>query len=394
MPTAGRWPVPTLCLALCLAPVVAAGLGCSNRALPLASSGTGSGGAAGAISSTTGDAGGGFAGAGGELAATPGGAGGGGPPSGAAGVGAVGAVGGGSNANGGSVGVYDCTGVPSGVLCAAGSCAGVFVTARYACDGNGNCNPVADVSCAPFVCDPQTARCRSSCVLDADCANGKPCLNGVCDPKPPGATCAANPECSSGFCVDGVCCEVACTGACLSCAIPGKLGSCLPLPAGVRDPHGLCVATPVSTCGRDGTCDGVGGCANYPAGVVCGAAGCREGVYSTIAKCNGVGTCVRSTSPCAPYACDAQAGQCKASCASDQDCAAGELCRNGLCGIKRPTPCTSNAECASGFCAQGACCKQPCDGVCQSCALPDSYGTCTALPAADSTAPGCATSQG
>ena len=37
-----------------------------------------------------------------------------------------------------------------------------------------------------------------------------------------GDTCTANADCKSGFCVDAVCCESACTGDCLTCAGMGS----------------------------------------------------------------------------------------------------------------------------------------------------------------------------
>jgi len=146
-----------------------------------------------------------------------------------------------------------------------------------------------------------------------------------------------------------------------------------------------------ATCGRNGSCDGVGGCANYPVGTQCGAASCREGsdgMYASTAKCNGVGTCVRTTNSCAPYACATDLGACRTSCTTDQDCVSGRACVNGSCGLKE-TACTADAECLSGFCAQGVCCQSRCDGLCQSCALRGSIGICRPVPDGD---PSCTTS--
>ncbi len=52
-----------------------------------------------------------------------------------------------------------------------------------------------------------------------------------------GQACNAAAECASNHCVDGVCCESDCTGACTSCALPGTEGLCRPAPAGVPDPR-------------------------------------------------------------------------------------------------------------------------------------------------------------
>lgn len=41
-----------------------------------------------------------------------------------------------------------------------------------------------------------------------------------------GATCTAASQCGTGFCVDGVCCNAACTGACVACDNVGSVGTC------------------------------------------------------------------------------------------------------------------------------------------------------------------------
>ena len=43
--------------------------------------------------------------------------------------------------------------------------------------------------------------------------------------------------------------------------------------------------------------------------------------------------------------------------------------------------CSSAAECASGFCADGICCQSSCAGLCQTCSIPSSIGTCTFVAA-------------
>ncbi len=45
------------------------------------------------------------------------------------------------------------------------------------------------------------------------------------------------------------------------------------------------------------------------------------------------------------------------------------------------TMCTSGSQCASNLCEQGVCCRTSCTGICQSCALAGSMGTCTNIPA-------------
>ncbi len=64
-----------------------------------------------------------------------------------------------------------------------------------------------------------------------------------------GASCDASAECTSGFCVDGVCCESACIGTCDACGEAGMEGECVNIsgaPRGDRDGCMMCV---------DGVCD-------------------------------------------------------------------------------------------------------------------------------------------
>lgn len=54
-----------------------------------------------------------------------------------------------------------------------------------------------------------------------------------------GASCRQSAECTSGFCVDGVCCESACLGLCKSCAMPGMQGTCTAAAVG-QNPNNDC----------------------------------------------------------------------------------------------------------------------------------------------------------
>jgi hypothetical protein len=68
---------------------------------------------------------------------------------------------------------------------------------------------------------------------------------------PDGEPCANNGECSSGNCVDDVCCDTLCDGECESCALTGSVGTCTLADAGT-DPDMECGA---------GSCDGTNNCA-------------------------------------------------------------------------------------------------------------------------------------
>lgn len=198
-----------------------------------------------------------------------------------------------------------------------------------------------------------------------------------------GASCTGSWECASGFCVEGVCCTSACNAACASCVLPGRLGTCSPVPAGSPDPNSVCVDEGAPSCGHDGTCDGQGRCALYAAGVSCAAgSSCAGTIWSGSGTCSGTATCQRETHPCLPYACDPQTNECRSACASTDDCAPGEPCVNGSCGVGEPGSCSADTECASGFCAQGVCCATRCADPCFSCALPGTIGACTRRPGA------------
>jgi MYXO-CTERM domain-containing protein len=160
----------------------------------------------------------------------------------------------------------------------------------------------------------------------------------------PGDACALPGDCRTGNCVDGVCCNTACTGLCQSCVAAktgGTSGTCAPIKDGT-DPDAEC---PGAAC----------------------AAGTKENGH----VCNGAGACrVTTSKACAPYVCNAAANDCTAACSTDGDCAASAYCSGSTCLAKKTTgaSCATTHECASGFCVDGVCCDAACNGVCQACA--------------------------
>ena len=171
--------------------------------------------------------------------------------------------------------------------------------------------------------------CLTACTTDADCAGGDTCQAGICtNLAPNGTACTSNASCGSGHCTDGVCCGSTSCGSCNSCAVVGKQGTCAPLPSGAADPAGQCQAMPASSCGTTGLCDGKGACSTYPDGTACAAPACD----GNSGKLMGAATCMKgsckagSMTSCGSYACDATAGACKTSCASDADCAKKKTC--------------------------------------------------------------------
>jgi hypothetical protein len=271
-----------------------------------------------------------------------------------------------------------CRRYPDGTLCEGGRCEEGKVVDAKACNG-GSCQPASAVSCAPFNCDPAQSRCFPKCTSDDQCF-GVPCVNGSCGKKPLGAVCEAGEDCESGACADGVCCNSACSGPCVSCNQPDKLGRCFPSPAGAADPHGLCPNMPAESCAENGLCNGQGGCARYPVGSICTPASCSGATLNPASVCDESGSCVGGAAiSCAPFLC--AEGICRGTCQTNEQCLAPASCADGSCGPKGlGQPCKAANECASNFCVDGVCCDSGCEGKCNSCALPNAPGRCTPVP--------------
>src|SRR4051812_3151562 len=57
--------------------------------------------------------------------------------------------------------------------------------------------------------------------------------------RPRGGSCSNGNQSQTGSCVDGFCCDTACTEACSTCKLPGSEGRCVPVPEGM-DPDNEC----------------------------------------------------------------------------------------------------------------------------------------------------------
>jgi hypothetical protein len=203
--------------------------------------------------------------------------------------------------------------------------------------------------------------------------------------KPNGATCTAKAECQSSVCVDGFCCNSDCSGSCMSCKVPGSVGICSLVPLN-NSSDGDCPDDGAQTCGRNGKCDGAGGCMLYPSGAECSAETCPAGSarHTRPGLCDGHGVCAAGqVLDCAPYVCNTTTSSCYTSCsAGGPECKPPGQCTNGSCGKKSNGQiCTLLSECTSNFCEQGVCCGGPCQGLCMSCAVDGLVGTCSAVKA-------------
>ena len=207
--------------------------------------------------------------------------------------------------------------------------------------------------------------------------NGEPCSNG--------------PECVSGFCADGVCCDTACAGGvtdCQACSVAAGAatdGTCGPLTDGTTCDDGL-FCTVVDAC-AGGTCTGTGdpcvgnvGDADNDCSESCdedtdsctaedpSGSACDDGIY-----CNGVDTCLAGVctpstiDPCpgpngndnCAESCDESSASCTgndpdgASCANDT-----KTCHGGACLAGPGTLCADGSECGSTYCVDGVCCDE------------------------------------
>jgi hypothetical protein len=277
-------------------------------------------------------------------------------------------------------GLGSCARYAPETICVSPVCAGDRLMTAGTCNGLGTCRAPGVQTCAPYKCNAGAAACVSHCTSDADCTTGNVCLNGSCGLKPIGQSCQQGVECSSGNCIDGVCCDSLCAGACRSCALPSAMGHCSAVALGSTDQRGICVDRGPAACGTDGRCDGGGGCRKYPVGTMCGPERCESGVSTPAALCTASGACVAPDAmACAPFACNGS--RCYISCTVDANCSPGNVCTGNSCGKKPPGAiCSDKTECASEKCFQGVCCTTECKDACKSCALPASKGTCANVP--------------
>lgn len=246
--------------------------------------------------------------------------------------------------------------------------------------------PVDSNDCTDNVCSMGGQPSNPNSPLNSPCSsNGGDVCNGagVCK-KSNGKTCSATGDCLSNFCVDGYCCNNACTTDCQSCNLTGKLGTCSDVPAGTQD--GTCVA-PMWTCNTLHDCDLLLGqncgnsdsacLSNFCADSVC----CNEACTAACKVCNLMssnGTCTNVPSGMPdnfPVGVCSGMNQCDGM---------------GTCKQTNGTMCTTNGQCFSGICADGYCCNMACSTTCNSCAVSGMLGSCVLVPAGNDPDSDCA----
>jgi len=268
-------------------------------------------------------------------------------------------------------------------VCTTASCNASTFTPTSTCDGKGACKTVTAQDCGGATCDVVDG-CRTACATEKDCPSTSYCniTTKRCSArKIDGDSCTAATECTSGFCADGVCCNIPCTGKCMACSATlttGKSGLCSAVNVGT-DPHDSCTIDTTNECGADGTCDGAGACRMTGTDHVCKTSSCNGGTFTRTATCDGKGACGTATSEnCGAFTCSVSIG-CQRSCTVDTDCSAQSYCdtTTKACTAKKDNGslCAAARECTSANCVDGMCCNSKCDGPCSSCQKAHTNGT-------------------
>jgi hypothetical protein len=246
--------------------------------------------------------------------------------------------------NGSCDGNGACADYSNSTVCAAQVCSNGSVTPARMCNGTGTCSAGSPMSCAPYAgCNGNA--CPTTCSADADCTSGNYCnAQSHCAPAQANGSPCTNGDgnqCTSTFCVDGVCCNNACSGTCSSCALNGSVGMCSNEPSGSNNANHACPSNEV--------CNGTTG----------SSAGCVQCVNNTNCSapnpaCNlATNTCVQCTTNAncsAPNpACNTTSNTC-VQCTADANCvgnASGPACDTTInhcvqCTATNSTACTGN----------------------------------------------------
>jgi len=162
--------------------------------------------------------------------------------------------------------------------------------------------------------------------------------------------CTKSSECTTGFCVDGVCCNNECERTCHSCALLTSPGVCAEEPEGVDlrnecGPANSCLGT----CGKGAKCIGAG------SGTMCAANRCTSastGVGPAYCPAPGAKCPTDTATPfdCSPYTCEPAFGACRGMCSASNDCANGFVCDvdKKTCVAPAPPAAAEDGGCTMG----------------------------------------------
>ncbi|AGP34411.1 Kelch repeat-containing protein [Sorangium cellulosum] len=208
----------------------------------------------------------------------------------------------------------------------------------------------------------------------------------------PGAPCGSSVDCGGRSCVDGVCCDTACDGACEACSVAAGAtqdGVCSPLTGPACDDGdacteadacqaGACAGAPVGdgapcddgdACTQSDACQ-AGACAGAPAsdGTPCDDGdACTQSDACQAGACAGADpvACAAPAEGCQAPFCDPATGRCEralapwgAPCDDGSACTQGETCAAGACiGGTATVVCEASGPCRASACdaATGAC---------------------------------------
>jgi hypothetical protein len=276
----------------------------------------------------------------------------------------------------------------------------------HPCDGSGT-NKYCGDSCSPCGTGQkcQTGATASGytcgCTDDSGCTPAQPYCdtsNGACVAKAPdGHVCggATGVSCKNA-CTDGYCCNIACTGVgfnCSACNVSGKEGTCSPVTG--NSPTGsvgrTCTNLNVLPCG--GTCNNSADCI-YTTMNCTPSKSCSGNTLQGQSVCGG-GSCSNpGTSTCpGNVQCKADMSDCRpTTCTGDGDCISGYFCNssavcqlqktvNGSCqlnGSGMNSDCLGSGNCAE--CGTGLVCK-----VSQHMCKLGQGGSCAGHPGSDCT---------
>jgi hypothetical protein len=199
--------------------------------------------------------------------------------------------------------------------------------------------------------------------------------------RPLGEECQNNEECESNICTDGVCCNSLCKKTCEACNLEETKGTCTPIPEG-EDPDQECkdLGKCISTCNGKRACR-----------PKCKEKGswCQKKEECETGFCEH-NTCCETECKDKCKACDLplSKGRCEyvpAGFDPHLNCPKEPECKSTCNGKGKCEPpckglgesCTSDHECAKGYCQDKVCCNTRCQNPCEKC---NSKGICENLP--------------
>ncbi len=260
----------------------------------------------------------------------------------------------------------------AGAVCTRDTCDTLERVIAGTCDDNGDCTGSGTQTecttcqaCSSGVCSDLDGRQdltgSNSCTTPSSCVAGACLLDN-------GEPCGTDRSlCASGFCVDGVCCNNACTGICRSCnsaQTTADVGVCGSYDAscgsGSCADSWTCSTGDTVSCGSPGSCNSCSGSMFTPGTCDTADGTCSAG---SSAACVGGYTC-------------ASAITCRSSCSADTECQTGYYCDGSSCQLKQlnGVSCTRAGQCSTNNCSfegptstTGVCCNLAPSNTCQSC---------------------------